>query len=389
VELNWCLFSLLPPVGFGSGLTGPHEALGGAHSAFRTKTNAVEDGVNALEEFRVDTGKEGMMPAEWVDFKSVKAKVSMETVLSHYDVRLRRVGVDEFRGKCPLPTHSSARSNDSFSVSFTRNVWSCQSTSCIAARSGRVGGNVFDFVAEMERCSIREAALRLDRSLAESLLPLATPANKEPVPYTSENRPLSFTLRNIDHQHCYVLSRGLSEQTARYFGVGYYDGHGFLRGRVVIPIHNEDGELVAYSGRAIDQTEPKYRLPAGFRKSHLLFNLHRAIRKGDPTLILVEGFFDTFKIHQAGHHNVAALMGSKLSDRQADLIGTYFDQVILMLDADGAGKAATAAAATALSPILVVQIVELVSGTQPDQLASEEINQLLRGFAHDVPTPDR
>jgi len=329
------------------------------------------------------------MPAEWVDFKSVKAKVSMETVLSHYDVRLRRVGVDEFRGKCPLPTHSSVRSNDSFSVSFTRNAWSCQSASCIAARSGRVGGNVFDFVAEMERCSIREAALRLDRSLTENLLPLATPGDKKPVPYASENRPLSFTLRNIDNQHSYVISRGLSVQTARYFGVGYYDGNGFLRGRVVIPIHNEHGELVAYSGRAIDDAEPKYRLPAGFRKSHVLFNLHRAIQAREYTLILVEGFFDTFKIHQAGHRNVAALMGSKLSDRQAELIGTHFDQVILMLDADEAGKAATAAAGTALSSIIGVQIVELASGAQPDQLASEEINQLLGGLDHDVPTPDR
>jgi DNA primase len=329
------------------------------------------------------------MPAQWVDFKSVKAKVSMETVLSHYDVRLRRVGVDEFRGKCPLPAHSSARSNDSFSVSFTRNAWSCQSASCIAARSGRVGGNVFHFVAEMERCSIREAALRLDRSLTENLLPLATPGNKEPVPYASENRPLSFTLRNIDHQHSYVISRGLSAQTARYFGVGYYDGNGFLRGRIVIPIHNEYGELVAYSGRAIDEGAPKYRLPAGFRKSQVLFNLHRAIQSPDHTLVLVEGFFDTFKTHQAGHHNVAALMGSKLSDRQAELIGTYFDQVLLMLDADEAGKAATAAAGTALSRILSVQIVELAAGTQPDQLASEEINQLLGGLDHDVPTPDR
>lgn len=329
------------------------------------------------------------MPTEWVDFKSIKAKVSMETVLSHYDVRLRRVGADEFRGKCPLPTHSSARSNDSFSVSFTRNVWSCQSASCIAARSGRVGGNVFDFVAEMERCSIRQAALRLQHSLTENQMPLATSTNKEPTPYTPENRPLSFTLCNIDHQHPYVVSRGLSDQTSRYFGVGHYDGNGFLHGRVVIPIHNEQGELVAYAGRAIDQTEPKYRLPAGFRKSQVLFNLHRAIRSGDRTLILVEGFFDTFKIHQAGHHNVAALMGSKLSDRQADLIGTYFDHVVLMLDADEAGKAATAAAATALSPIIAVQIVELASGSQPDQLASEEINQLLGGFAHDVPTPDR
>jgi len=329
------------------------------------------------------------MPAEGIDFKSIKGKVSMETVLSHYDVRLRRVGADEFRGKCPLPTHSSIRSNDSFSVSFTRNAWSCQSASCIAARSGRVGGNVFDFVAEMERCSIREAALHLQHSLTESQMPGATSRNEESVAHTPENRPLSFTLRNIDHQHPYVASRGLSEQTARYFGVGYYDGNGFLRGRVVIPIHNEHGELVAYSGRATGQTKPKYRLPAGFRKSHLLFNLHRAIRKGNRTIILVEGFFDTFKIHQAGHHNVAALMGSKLSDRQADLIGTYFDKVILMLDADEAGKAATSAAATALSSILAVQIVELASGAQPDQLASEEINRLLGGFAHDVPTPDR
>jgi DNA primase len=82
-------------------------------------------------------------------------------------------------------------------------------------------------------------------------------------------------------------------------------------------------------------------------------------------------------------------MGSNLSNRQADLIGTYFDQVILMLDADQAGKAATTAATTALSSNLLVQIVELASATQPDQLASEEINQLLGGFAHNVPTPDR
>jgi DNA primase len=330
-----------------------------------------------------------MMPAEWIDFKSVQAKVSMETILSHYDVRLRRVGTDELRGKCPLPTHSSARSNDSFSVSFSRNAWSCQSASCIAARSGRLGGYVFDFVAEMERCSVREAALRLQHSLTENQIPHATSTNKGPLPDTAENRPLSFSLRNIDHQHPYVASRGLSEDTARYFGVGYYNGSGFLRGRVVIPIHNEHGELVAYSGRAIDQAQPKYRLPAGFRKSHLLFNLHRAIREGHRTLILVEGFFDTFKIYQAGHHNVAALMGSKLSDRQAELIETYFDQVILMLDADEAGKAATAAAGTALSSILSVQFVELAAGTQPDELASEEINQLLGGFDHDVWTSDR
>jgi DNA primase len=316
------------------------------------------------------------MPAGRVDFLSIKGQVSMETVLAHYDVRLRRVGRDEFRGKCPLPTHSSSRSNDSFSASFTRNAWSCQSASCIAARSGRLGGDVFHFVAEMERCSVREAALYLQHSLAESQIPRVAAKREEPC--LRENRPLSFALHHVDHGHPYVRSRGLSERTARSFGVGYYQGNGFLRGRVVIPIHNEHGELLAYSGRAIDETAPKYRLPAGFRKSHVLFNLHRAIAEGNRTLILVEGFFDTFKIHQAGHPSVAALMGSQLSGRQTELIRTYCDEVILMLDADEAGKAATALAARDLSAIVVVKIVELRAGTQPDQLTREEINQYLR-----------
>jgi DNA primase len=330
-----------------------------------------------------------MMPVEWVDFKNIKRKVSMETILSHYDVHLRRVGADEFRGKCPLPTHSSTSSNDSFSVSFTRNAWSCQSTSCIAARSGRLGGNVFDFVAEMEGCSIREAARHLQHSLTDNRLPRAKSANSDLVTNVARNERLSFTLHNVDHQHPYVASRGVREQTARYFGVGHYDGNGFLRGRVVIPIHNEHGELVAYSGRAIDETKPKYRLPAGFRKSHVLFNLHRVLVQHNRTLILVEGFFDTFKIHQAGHHNVAALMGSRLSDRQAKLLGTYFDHVVLMLDGDEAGKSATTAAVTALSSIIVVQTIELASGAQPDQLTSQEINQILGGLAHGLSTPDR
>src|SRR5215469_5074949 len=275
-----------------------------------------------------------MMRPGWVDFKTIKVKITMETVLSHYDVRLRRVGADEFRGKCPLPTHSSRSSNDSFSVSFSRNAWSCQSSSCIAARSGRVGGNVFDFVAEMERCSIREAALRLERYLRENPLPTAQPTLANLGIESEENEPLSFLLRNVDHRHPYLRLRGLSDDTARYFGVGYYHGSGFLRGRVVIPIHNEHGQLVAYSGRATDGTEPKYRLPAGFRKSQVLYNLHRLLGREEHALILVEGFFDAFKIHQAGHRNVAALMGARLSRGQANLIVTRFDRVVLMLDGD-------------------------------------------------------
>ncbi len=121
----------------------------------------------------------------------------------------------------------------------------------------------------------------------------------------------------------------------------------------------------------------------------MLFNLHRAICTGDRSLILVEGFFDTFKIHQAGHLNVAALMGSNLSERQTNLVGTYFDRAILMLDGDEAGKAATGSAADALSALIAVQIVELACESQPDQLASKEINQLLAGLSHDLSSQDR
>jgi DNA primase len=312
----------------------------------------------------------------------------MEAVLSRYDVRLERAG-DEFHGKCPLPAHSSTRSKDSFSANFTRNVWSCQSASCIAARSGRVGGNVLDFVAAMEGCSIREAARRLAHSLGENQLPQATPARSNLPSRPEENQPLSFILRNIDQQHPYVRSRGLSAETARYFGVGYYGGNGFLRGRIVIPIHNEQGELIAYSGRATGERGPKYRLPAGFRKSQVLFNLHRVLARDGRTLVLVEGFFDTFKMHQAGYPNVVALMGSRLSDGQAKLILQHFDRIIVMLDGDEAGRAGTTAAVAVLSPFLAVDTVTLASGAQPDELAPEEIRRILAGLAHHLPNPDR
>jgi DNA primase len=93
-----------------------------------------------------------------------------------------------------------------------------------------------------------------------------------------------------------------------------------MHGRIVIPIHNEQGELVAYAGRAIDGSEPRYKLPAGFHKSHELFNLHRAIGEsgGQSQVVVVEGFFDCMKVSAAGLACVA-LMGSSLSAQQEAL----------------------------------------------------------------------
>ena len=72
-----------------------------------------------------------------------------------------------------------------------------------------------------------------------------------------------------------------------------------MQNRIVIPIHNADGLLVAYAGRAIDGSEPRYKFPAGFRKSLELFNLHRVGR--EASVVLVEGLFDCMKVSQAGY----------------------------------------------------------------------------------------
>ena len=76
------------------------------------------------------------MATTWVSFKQIKADVAIELVLQHYGVHVRRVG-GELRGPCPLPTHTSRRSRNSFSVNLARNAWSCRSQSCMQARAGR------------------------------------------------------------------------------------------------------------------------------------------------------------------------------------------------------------------------------------------------------------
>ena len=74
----------------------------------------------------------------------------------------------------------------------------------------------------------------------------------------------------------YLAQRGIDPATAAEFGVGFYPGPGLMSGRIVIPIRNARGQLVAYAGRALDDRPPKYKVPVGFRKALELFNLQRA-----------------------------------------------------------------------------------------------------------------
>ncbi len=153
-----------------------------------------------------------------------------------------------------------------------------------------------------------------------------------------------------------------------------------MAGRIVIPIENERGELVAYAGRSIDGTEPKYKLPAGFRKSQVLFNLCRALEEDSTgAVVLVEGFFDCIKVTQAEHVCVA-LMGCLLSKEQEAQLVAHFRHVVIMLDGDEAGQKAAGEIAARLVHKLRVRVVDVPEGTQPDQFAAEDLRQLLHTF---------
>jgi len=341
------------------------------------------------------------MQDTFVDFRIIKQQVTMQAVLDHYRIELRRSNQTSLRGRCPLPTHSSETSNESFGVQLNKNIWACQSSSCAASRQGKKGGNVIDFVSVMENCSIRDAALKLNdwfmrppgrvaeapgsagqgREAEQTGKLVAERKTSEPS-RDQVNKPLLFTLQHIDSTHPYLRQRGIKEETAKEFGVGLFSGRGSMSGRVVIPIENEIGELVAYAGRSIDGSDPKYKVPAGFVKSAVLFNARRALAvrntrvPGRNHVIVVEGFFDCLKVHQAGHPNVVALMGSSLSDEQRKLLQRW-RQVTLFLDGDDAGRQGSETIADQLLQSMFVKVVDLPDGKQPDQLSSADINVIL------------
>lgn len=114
-----------------------------------------------------------------------------------------------------------------------------------------------------------------------------------------------------------------------------------MQGPVVIPVHNRQGQLVGYVGRTVEAGEPRYKFPSGLQKSVVLFNLHRAVESGSRQVIVVEGFFDCMRVHQAGFPNLVALMGSSLSRVQQRVLLDHFEQVVLLLDGDQTGRKAS------------------------------------------------
>ncbi len=98
---------------------------------------------------------------EYVDFKALKAAVTVGAIAARYEVELRRVNASHERGRCPLPSHPPGDEKESFSVNGEKQVWICHSAPCAKGRKGKRGGDVIELVAAMERCTLRDAGLKL------------------------------------------------------------------------------------------------------------------------------------------------------------------------------------------------------------------------------------
>jgi DNA primase len=325
----------------------------------------------------------------WIDFTALKHNVSIEDVLARYGMLggLQEKKPGRLVGPCPI---HGGKNGTSFNVDVEKNVFHCFS------ECG--GGNVLDLVMKVEKCSIREAGeklsdwfdLKFERPRraagSKSTVPATTPVAPTPSPPprqkddSAPNPPLERALKDLNHDHPYLATRGLTIPTIKAFGIGHCT-RGLMRGRIAIPIHDQMGTLVAYAGRAVDDElaakSGKYRLPDGFKKSHVLFNLHRAREHADHGLIVVEGFVDSFKVFQAGYPNVVALMGASLSDAQEQLLLAHTDRVALMFDGDDAGTKCLREFYIRLRRRLYLREIHLELGEQPDALSEDRIRGLL------------
>jgi DNA primase len=330
------------------------------------------------------------VPASWVSFDDVKAQVSVVDVLQRYNLfdALQQKGF-QLVGLCPFHNDSTP----SFKVTPERNIWRC--FGC------QKGGDVIDLVCAFERIATghrtsnrRQATLLLAEwfGVASARPPRKTShtcaaavddrasahleEGNEDGAHESNgdqseviNPPLGFELKNLDSSHPYLQHRGLTEETIATFGIGYFAGRGSMHGRIVIPIHDEQGALVAYAGRwpgkeGWPEGEDKYKLPAHFHKSRVLYNLHRITRDhASEGLIVVEGFFTVFELWQKGRRNVVAVMGSTISKVQEHLIVETVGpkgRVLLAFDPDEAGRTGSADAVRRLAPQVFVRTIELV-----------------------------
>jgi hypothetical protein len=281
-----------------------------------------------------------------IDFAALKSGIAIDAVLTHYGVQTKKRNSQYLVAECPLPSHTSKESPLSFAINVEKNLWTCHSDSCKKA-SGMKGGDVIDLV-----CLIEGTKLPLEgaRRLVEWFPHLtgnggeARPAG---IPLIEKNKPLAFTLKDVNPEHPMIQSRGIAVATAKEFGVGFFPGKGSMAGRIVFPLYeqlrsNGDGTsqvaLVGYAGRLVAEPtaeNPKWKLPPVHKS--FLYGLEKTWNPG-KLLILAESFWAPLYYWERGAQ-CASLMGKALTEGQEKQLERFHD-ICVALDNDEAGREA-------------------------------------------------
>lgn len=375
-----------------------------------------------------------MLPESFLN--ELKYRTDIEQVISRY-VQLRRRGRN-LTGLCPF----HAEKTPSFTV-----YPETQSFYCFGCGAG---GDAITFVKRMENLEYMEAV----RTLAERA-GLAMPEDAaDDGSRHRKARILELNRAAARHFHhnlmsdigrearAYLVGRGLSKATVVKFGIGFapesWDdlrnhlrSQGFsdeemiaaalanpgknggcydaFRNRVIFPIIDLRGGVIAFGGRNLGENGPKY-LNSGdtpvFKKSRNLFALNFAKNTKRPELILCEGYMDVVSVHQRGFDNAVATLGTALTPEQARLISSYTKTVVLSYDSDGPGQKATNRAISIFEDTGVkVRVLSIPDAKDPDEFLKkfgpERFELLLEGSAgavdfeveklrrsHDMDTPE-
>ncbi len=321
-------------------------------------------------------------------------------VVSEY-VKLEKKGKNYF-GLCPFHREKTP----SFSVEPTKQIFYCFSCS--------KGGSVFQFISLIEKLDFVES-VRFLADRAKIQLPEGDDEEqKEKARQKQEimkvnllaarffyevlNSPEGEAARN------YLAKRDLSRHTVNKFGLGYspeaWDGllkhllskglsellvlksglaltnknGGFydrFRGRVMFPIFDVRGNVIAFGGRVMDGSQPKYMNSPEtmvYNKRNHLYALNFAKNSSEKRLIVVEGYMDVISLHQSGIINTVASLGTALTDSQGKLLKKYAEEVVISYDADSAGQAATDRGLDLLDDMgCNVKVLTVPDGKDPDE----------------------
>ncbi len=331
--------------------------------------------------------------------EEVRQNNDIVDIISQY-VHLTRKGRNYF-GLCPFHNEKSP----SFSVSPDRQIFHCFGCG--------VGGNVYTFLMKIEGITFVEALEQLAEraniqlpktensidSFKEELKSKVYKVNEFTAEFYHQNlyKPTAKTAQE------YVKKRKLNQETLQAYKIGFsgkFDelyralkAQGFeekeilesglvnkndngtyidrYRNRLMFPICDARGKVIAFGGRVLDDSKPKYiNSPENivYSKGRHLFGLNVAKKESNKRILIVEGYMDVISLHQRGIRNVVAALGTALTEQQGWLLRKTTEQVILGFDADGAGQTAIARSMEILQNMgCDMRVLQIEGAKDPDE----------------------